>query len=318
MKKINIVFVLVVMAVMLIFAGCGESKDSKEEVNATVKVEASRNADVEIPVGVTVPELEEGEQCPVVLVFHGFLGSRDEGGIFSGKEAENGYDGLAEQLLELGIGTIRIDQSGCGESSEDLENYTIGNSISDMEDAYAYCMENYPFDENKVGIVGHSMGGKLAPKYASEHPEVTAMVLLNPAGDNGNTSLLTAAAAGLDYPVLAEAEVKNGKIYNEALSQYVGADMYMSEEYFKEVDASETGDEIKEFVKAGNHGLMIYGGKDNIINPKTYSWITANTGISYACIEDMGHELGREDNNTEMINMVVEMSASHLYRFLSR
>ena len=175
-----------------------EEAGTSEVTNEYFTITASRDESVEIPVGVSLPaDLEEGETCPVVIMVHGFIGNKDEFGFYFSDEPA-AYPSIAGALAERGIGTIRIDQAGCGESQDDFRNYTLNNSVSDLEDAYAYCMENYAFNPDEVGLVGWSMGGKVGPQFASNHDEISAMVLLNPAGDNGNTSLLTAAGAGLD------------------------------------------------------------------------------------------------------------------------
>ena len=288
-----------------------------EAVNTYFSIPSSRDESVEIPVGVTVPSLKEGESCPVVLLVHGFLGSKDEEfGLYANNTDETyDYKSIAEQLLELDIGTIRIDQPGSGDSEDSFLNYTLENSVSDLQDAYDYCMEQYAFDPSRVGLVGWSMGGKVGAKFVSQNDNVSTLVLLNPAGDNGNTSLLTAAGAGLDWNAL-EAGLKDGKVYNETASAFAGKDLYMSEDFFEQIDQSTTGDEVTAFMQRdGTHGLMIYGDQDSVINPDTYEWLIENSGISYVCIPGMDHDLGLESNRPDYTNIVIDSTVSYLYRF---
>lgn len=289
-----------------------------EQVDTYFTIPASRDDSVEIPVGVTVPALEEGESCPVVLLVHGFLGSKDEEFGFYANNTDETYDyeSIADQLLTLGIGTIRIDQAGSGESKDDFLNYTLENSVSDLQDAYNYCMEEYSFDASRVGLVGWSMGGKVGPKFIAQNDNISTMVLLNPAGDNGNTSLLTAAGAGLDWKAL-EAGLKDGKVFNETASGFAGRDLYMSAAFFEQVNASTTGDEVTAFMKKdGNHGLMIYGDVDSVINPETYTWLIENAGIEYVCVPGMDHDLGLESDRPDFTNIVIDTTVSYLNRFL--
>lgn len=300
-------------------SGSAITSNSAEAVNTYINVSASRDSSVEIPVGVTLPKLDEGETCPVVVLVHGFLGSKDEElGFFANNTKDTyDYDSIADELLSLGIGTIRVDQPGSGESEDDFRNYTLDNSVSDIQDAYDYCMKNYAFDPSRVGLVGWSMGGKVGPKFISQNDEINTMVLLNPAGDNGNTSLLTAAAAGLDWNSLEDG-LKDGDVYDKAASEFAGRDIYLSDDFFEQVDQSKTGDEIKAFMNEDDtHGLLIYGDKDSVINPDTYQWMMKNTGMEYVCVTGMDHDLGLESDRPDYTNTVIDTTVSYLYRFLT-
>ena len=280
---------------------------------------ASRDSAVEIPVGVTVPALEEGETCPVAVLVHGFLGSKDEEFGFFANATEDTYDyeSMADQLLSLGIGTIRIDQPGSGESKDDFRNYTPDNCVSDLQDAYDHCMETYPFDAARVGLVGWSMGGKVGPQFAAQNSNIQTMVLLNPAADNGNSSLLTAAGAALDWKVLDAKAQKDGEVFNETASGFVGHDLYMSKAFFDQVNNSKTGDSLIAFTKAGGHGLMVYGDKDSVINPVTYQWVIEKSGMEYLCVPGMDHDLGLESDRPDFTRIVLDAAVSYVYRYLT-
>lgn len=288
-----------------------------QNVAVSFQLPASRDKNIQVPVSVTLPANTGNERFPGVIIVHGFLGSKDENGLYYGDQNETGIYSLSMQLSDLGIGSMRIDQPGCGESQDDLKNYTLENILSDLNDAYRYCLENWAFDPDRIGLVGHSMGGKTGSLFVSQHPEISTMVLLNPAGDNGSTSLLTAINAGLDYKAL-EAEAAEGRkdILNRVLTDFIGVDVYMSSDFITQVNASKTGDEIKTFIENGNNGLLIYGDSDNVINPDTYSWLIENTDILYACIPGMGHEMGLDTGNTRVANLIATITASYLNRFL--
>ena len=319
MRK-NLLVLLGVFAMTSLFCGSAYAESTEEQNASTMTsdyftIPASRDESVEIPVGVTLPaDLEEGEACPVVIMVHGFLGNKDEFGFYCNSVFEtDGFPSIAEELAARGIGTIRIDQAGCGDSQDDFRNYTMSNSVSDLEDAYAYCMDQYSFDPEEIGLVGWSLGGKYGPQFASTHDEISAMVLLNPAGDNGNTSLLTAAGVGLDWEVL-EPQIENG----ELVTEFYGEEYHVSEDFFKQIDESTTGDLINAYVQdEDHHALMIYGDKDSIINPETYKWMIENSGIQYVCIPDMDHDLGLESGRPDYTNTVIDETVAYLASFLN-
>ena len=113
------------------------------------------------------PVLAQGQQCPMVMLCHGFGGSK-EGQLFSL---------IADSLALHGIASIRFDFNGHGESEGDFVDMTVPNEI---EEVYEYVRDlRYV---NKVAILGHSQGGVVASMTAGELPDdFAAVVLMAPA-----------------------------------------------------------------------------------------------------------------------------------------
>lgn len=105
-------------------------------------------------------------KVPFVILLHGFTGWKEE------KHIES----LARLLAENGIGSIRFDASGSGESDGTFENnYRFSNYLADIESVYEYVNKLAWVDQNRVAVWGHSMGGQLAVYFAAKHPELKAM-----------------------------------------------------------------------------------------------------------------------------------------------
>lgn len=277
---------------------------------------ASRDPKVRIPVGVTIPEVREGG-APVIVMVHGFLGSKDEWGFYYGaSKDERKFDSIAERLYELGIGTIRFDMPGSGESKDDFRNYTLENCRSDLEDVYTCCMKAYKFDPGHVGFLCWSMGAKAGAGFLAQHSEIRNAIFLNPAGDNGGRSIMKAAEAGLDYQALKKSAEEHGEVLNKAATQVFGHEFYMSEDFFRQVEASVTGDEIRSYMDSGRKGLMIYGDCDSSIAPETYKWLRENTGVQHICIQGMGHDMGLESGRPDFTNTVIDLIAAYFHCYL--
>lgn len=110
---------------------------------------------------------------PLVVIMHGHGGSRQENG---------GFAGIAQALAEKGIASVRMDFAGCGDSTASF----IENSITSMlEDAYAaaaWAVATQPLDSQRIGLLGYSMGGRLALVEASRGEfSYGAIALLAPA-----------------------------------------------------------------------------------------------------------------------------------------
>ncbi len=99
---------------------------------------------------------------PFVLV-HGFTGNHLD------------FRDHFDALCELGR-TIAYDHRGHGESSkvEDREAYTFERLLEDLRHFLA------ALEVEEIDLLGHSMGGMIALRYALTHPEnVASLVLMN-------------------------------------------------------------------------------------------------------------------------------------------
>ncbi len=123
------------------------------------------------------PRLAQGEQCPMVILCHGFGGNK-EGQMF---------DLLADSLSRNGIASIRFDFNGHGESEGDFQQMTIPNEIEDARHVFDY-VRNLRY-VSKIAIVGHSQGGLVASMLAGQMAKesegeprpIEGVVLLAPA-----------------------------------------------------------------------------------------------------------------------------------------
>lgn len=117
-----------------------------------------------------LPVLKPGEKCPMVIICHGFGGSRNDGFL----------EDLARRLPSKGIATIRFDFNGHGESEGRFQDMTVPNEIEDAKHIYQY-VSTLPFVEtDNIAIVGHSQGGVVSAMTAGElgHDRIKSVVLL--------------------------------------------------------------------------------------------------------------------------------------------
>ena len=117
------------------------------------------------------PVLSQGQQCPMVMLCHGFSGRKD-GPMF---------ELIADSLMQHGIASIRFDFNGHGESDGNFVDMTVPNEVEDAMKVYEYVRDLRYVSE--VAIVGHSQGGVVAGMVAGQaEPEsFSAVVLMAPA-----------------------------------------------------------------------------------------------------------------------------------------
>lgn len=127
-------------------------------------------------------------------------------------EADSGHRPfliLADHLTRKGMAVLRYDKRGIGKSSGDYEQATTADFASDAEAALAFLRSRKEIDARRIGFIGHSEGGVIAPMIASRSSDVAWIVLLaGPATKGAETLLLQsdliARAAGMTDEQVAE------------------------------------------------------------------------------------------------------------------
>jgi uncharacterized protein len=125
---------------------------------------------------------------------------------------------LADHLTRKGIAVLRYDKRGIGKSTGQFEQATTEDFASDATAALAYLKSRKEIDAKKIGLIGHSEGGIIAPLVASRSSEVAWMVLLAAPGLKGEDVMLLQSglilkAAGLDDDRIAKARDFNLQSY---------------------------------------------------------------------------------------------------------
>ncbi|NAS29385.1 alpha/beta fold hydrolase [Flavobacteriaceae bacterium R38] len=98
---------------------------------------------------------------------------------------------LADYLTRNGIAVLRYDDRGVAESEGVHKGATSADFATDVEAAVAYLKSRNDIDRKKIGLVGHSEGGFIAPMVASKNKTLAFVVLLAGTGIDGEKVLLT-------------------------------------------------------------------------------------------------------------------------------
>jgi putative redox protein len=103
------------------------------------------------------------EPGTVVVVCHGFTGSKEGGG-----RAIT----MAEELGRLGYATLLFDFSGCGESEGQFSDLSLSNHINDVQCAVDFC---HDFGFKPIITVGRSFGGTAVLCHGSTEKKVAGV-----------------------------------------------------------------------------------------------------------------------------------------------
>ncbi len=126
---------------------------------------------------------------------------------------------IADYMANNGIAVFRYDDRGFGTEDTALFNATTLDFANDVESALN-ALKNHPnIDADKIGLVGHSEGGLIAPIVASRNSEVDFLILLAGPGVNGMEVLVEQTKAILKVNGYSKKEIeeqlkalKNGEL----------------------------------------------------------------------------------------------------------
>ncbi len=102
---------------------------------------------------------------------------------------------LADTLTRRGIAVLRYDKRGIGQSTGSYTLATTADFAADAQAAVTYLTTQGKINPHKIGLLGHSEGGMIAPMVASRHPSETAFIVLMAAPGMGGEKLLLAQSA---------------------------------------------------------------------------------------------------------------------------
>jgi hypothetical protein len=85
---------------------------------------------------------------------------------------------LSDYLTRNGIAVIRYDDRGFGKSTGEAENATTYDFSLDAESVVKFIRNDKRLKDKKIGIIGHSEGGIIAPMVAARNNDVDFVVML--------------------------------------------------------------------------------------------------------------------------------------------
>lgn len=120
---------------------------------------------------------------------------------------------LSDHLTRAGFAVLRFDDRGIGESTGDHAAADSRDFARDVEAGVDFLKNHSEIEASKIGLIGHSEGGLIAPMVAAERDDVAFIVLLAGPGVNGReivlnqVGLIAAAEAGSAAEIQVNREV---------------------------------------------------------------------------------------------------------------
>jgi len=128
---------------------------------------------------------------------------------------------LADYLTKNGIAVLRFDDRGTFASKGNFKTATSLDFATDVEAAVLYLQSRKEINKKKIGLIGHSEGGIIAPLVAAESKDISFIVLLAGTGIPGGQLLLLQQELIGRASGMSEAELQKSKKINEGAFQLV-------------------------------------------------------------------------------------------------
>ena len=132
----------------------------------------NKEAAVRLAGTLTIPS-QEGP-FPAVLLISG-SGPQDRNETLLGHHP---FLVLADYLTRLDIAVLRVDDRGIGKSTGDFTRATSEDFASDVLAGVEYLKSRKEIDPKKIGLIGHSEGGIIAPMVAVQSSDVAFIILM--------------------------------------------------------------------------------------------------------------------------------------------
>jgi len=188
-------------------------KQLKKEIKAEVEVNGEK---LKIDYRVISVESLENKNGDSVVLLPGF---------------GSGWEGISELGFSLaceGRKIILPSLPGYGNSDNPSENYYKTSSFDNEAEVINQLLEKIGMQEDKVHLVGHSMGSEIVATFAEKYPDkVSSLVLLNPAGikDKENKFGLGGSFIGSGIRTSVEYSIRSAfsgeKDYEKEILKYI-------------------------------------------------------------------------------------------------
>jgi len=137
-------------------------------------------ANIRLAATLTIPEGQG--PFPAVLLITG-SGPQDRDETIAGHQP---FLVLSDYLTRKGIAVLRADDRGIGKSGGNFRSATTADFATDAEAGVAFLKTRSEVNPKKIGLVGHSEGGTIAPMVAARNHDVAFIAMLAGTGVPGD------------------------------------------------------------------------------------------------------------------------------------
>ncbi|MFN3555277.1 MAG: alpha/beta hydrolase family protein [Bacteroidales bacterium] len=129
---------------------------------------------------------------------------------------------IADHLTRHGIAVLRFDDRGVAQSEGDFASATSYDFATDVEAAVNYLRTRPEINRTRIGLIGHSEGGIIAPIVASQIPDrIGFIVLMAGTGFRGDVLLLEQQRLIFEVMGMDAEEIERGRMINTRVFEMI-------------------------------------------------------------------------------------------------
>ena len=166
-------------------------------------------ANVELSGTLSLPS-KDGKYAVVILISGSGPQNRDEELM-----GHKPFLVIADFLTKNGFAVLRYDDRGVAKSTGDFKTATSADFAEDVNAAIAFLKTRKEIDPKKIGLMGHSEGGYIAPMVAAQSKEVAFIIMLAGPGIPCDELLVLQGALISKASGMKEEEVEQNKKINQ-------------------------------------------------------------------------------------------------------
>jgi dienelactone hydrolase len=192
-------------------AALAKSDRKKPPIPAGLKeipVVVTAPGDARLACSLLVPENARGPLPGMVFITGSGPQDRDEDTPGEGGLKLSIFKTLAIALAQAGIASLRCDDRGVAESTGDLKTATLDTLVGDTRATVDALRKQPGIDPARIGLIGHSEGGVIAPIVAAADPRLRALVLMAGTGRPLDQVILEQTEAGLRRAGVAAEQIE--------------------------------------------------------------------------------------------------------------
>jgi len=186
MKQVTLIFIAFLLIITTL---CAQDKKPQEPVGLFPYISEDitfQNKIDSVTLAGTLTMPNGGSNFPVVVLISG-SGPQDRNSELLGHKP---FLVMSDYLTRDGIAVLRVDDRGAAESEGVYNETDLDGFVRDTEYAIHYLKTRKEINQSQIGLIGHSLGGLIAPMIASKSEDVDFIIMLAGPGMRGDKLML--------------------------------------------------------------------------------------------------------------------------------
>jgi len=212
----------------------------------------------------TLPKARPARGVPAIVTITG-SGTEERDESIPGVNGYRPFRQIADTLGRRGIAVLRLDDRGAGGSDmgpSGAQGPTSADFADDIRAGLAYLRTRAEIDTARLGLVGHSEGGLIAPMVAATDPKLRAIVLMAGPAQTGRTILKYQNEYAVDSMLKLTGARRDSALRDAGVKLDSAAKTMPWIQFFLDYDPIATAKRVKQPV------LILQGATDRQVTPE--------------------------------------------------